>query len=277
MPLLAELDHLGLNSPDPARLAAFYSRAMGMESRPFEDTLVAQALDRRLIIGEGRAGTLRHAAFRLADEAARTALIDRLAGKNWPSAPVNSPFLSEAIGLDDPDGNRLIFGLAKTAAAPHFEGVANRPARLQHVVYGSRDAHRLASFHEQVLGFVPTDQVHDEHGGVRTTFLRSNHEHHSIAVFQTSQDRLDHCCYEAGNWDLIRDWADHMAEQRIPLKWGPGRHGPGNNLFIFVHDCDGNWVEISAELETVGPDRPLGTWPHEERTLNSWGIGLLRS
>jgi hypothetical protein len=64
---------------------------------------------------------------------------------------------------------------------------------------------------------------------------------------------------------------------RVPVKWGPGRHGPGNNLFLFVHDPDGNWVELSAEIEVVAPDRPLGFWPHEERTLNSWGSAPLRS
>jgi catechol-2,3-dioxygenase len=96
-------------------------------------------------------------------------------------------------------------------------------------------------------------------------------------VFAANSNRLDHFCFEAGEWGLIRDWSDHLAESRIPLKWGPGRHGPGNNLFLFFHDHDGNWVEISAELEQVTPDRPVGTWRHEERTLNSWGIGLLRS
>jgi hypothetical protein len=56
-----------------------------------------------------------------------------------------------------------------------------------------------------------------------------------------------------------------------------GRHGPGNNLFLFFHDPDDNWIELSAEIEFCAIDRPIGTWPHEERTLNSWGSGLLRS
>ena len=68
-----------------------------------------------------------------------------------------------------------------------------------------------------------------------------------------------------------------LAARRIFVKWGPGRHGPGNNLFLFFHDPDGNWVELSAELERVSEERPIGNWPHEERTLNSWGQGLLRS
>lgn len=79
------------------------------------------------------------------------------------------------------------------------------------------------------------------------------------------------------DWNQIRDWCDHMARNHIPVQWRPGRHGPGNNLFMFVHDTDGNWVEISSELEVVSDERPVGRWPHEKRTLNSWGRGLLRS
>ena len=56
----------------------------------------------------------------------------------------------------------------------------------------------------------------------------------------------------------------------------PGRHGPGNNLFVFIQDCDGNKIELSAELEIVR-SRQLIDWPHEARTLNLWGDALMRS
>jgi hypothetical protein len=59
------------------------------------------------------------------------------------------------------------------------------------------------------------------------------------------------------------------------LFWGPERHGPGNNIFIFTEGPDGNRIEISAELEVVH-DRPVKTWPHEERTLNLGGGGGLQ-
>jgi catechol 2,3-dioxygenase-like lactoylglutathione lyase family enzyme len=135
----------------------------------------------------------------------------------------------------------------------------------------------MAQFYERVLGFTLSDKVVDEEGAMRTAFLRSGVEHHTFAVFQASENRLDHHCYEAGDWGLIRDWADYMTGWGIPIQWGPGRHGPGNNLFIFVHDADGNWVELSAELERVSAGRPVGVWPHEQRTLNLWGQGLMRS
>ena len=106
--------------------------------------------------------------------------------------------------------------------------------------------------------------------------LRTTREHHVLAVFRHATPRLDHLSFKAGDWMLIRDWCGRMGERRLPLTWGPGRHGPGNNLFAFIADPDGNWIEISAELETVD-DRPPRCWPHEEHTMNLWGRGILRA
>ena len=87
---------------------------------------------------------------------------------------------------------------------------------------------------------------------------------------------MDHHSYEAGDWNYIKGWCDHFASNNIKLLWGPGRHGPGNNLFVFIEDVDGNWIEISAELETVH-GRPVKNWPQEEKTLNLWGNAIMRS
>ena len=70
---------------------------------------------------------------------------------------------------------------------------------------------------------------------------------------------------------------DHYSTYDIKIVWGPGRHGPGNNLFFMVHDPDGNWVEIGAELEQLIKDKEIGIWPHNKKSLNLWGPGYLRS
>ena len=57
-----------------------------------------------------------------------------------------------------------------------------------------------------------------------------------------------------------------MAKDGIPIHWGIGRHGPGNDVFFMVKDPDGNLLEISAEIEHCDPARPAGTWRHEQRT-----------
>lgn len=277
--LRATLDHLGLGSPDPAALAAFYSRAMGLAVTPRGDgDWWGEAPDRRLHILPGAAKSLAYAAYRVDDPAELDALKHRLAAAGVPTEPSPSPRFETAICVRDPDDNRFVFGLAGSGdALPGVGTAADLPARLQHLVVASRHPGRIVDFFRSVLGFVLSDNVVDGEGGVRTSFLRCSDEHHNFAVFQAPEDRLDHHCYEAVEWNAIRDWSDHMADERILLQWGPGRHGPGNNLFMFVHDLDGNWLEISAELERCAPDRPAGEWPHEERTLNSWGRGFLRS
>jgi catechol-2,3-dioxygenase len=66
-----------------------------------------------------------------------------------------------------------------------------------------------------------------------------------------------------------------MGERRIPIVWGPGRHGPGNNIFIFIEDPDGNWIEISAEMEVIY-NRPSKIWKSEDYTMNMWGKAIYR-
>ena len=110
---------------------------------------------------------------------------------------------------------------------------------------------------------------------ITTCFFRSNKEHHSLACFKAKNVGIDHHSYEVGKWKLIRDWCDYISKRRLKLFWGPGRHGPGNNLFVFFEDCDGNKIELSAELELI-KNRKFLDWPHKERTLNLWGKSYLR-
>ncbi len=274
--LKAMLHHIVLASPEPGRLADFYHRALGYEIERKDGLWLGRALDRHILFAQGEAKTLAGAGFALPDAAELERLRARIAAAGWPRDHGSPPFFRDAVTVRDPDGTPFTFGLAEEEAPPASE-TGRRAARIQHVVMASRAPDRIARFFQDVLGFTLSDNVVDGEGGIRTSFLRCSQEHHSFAVFKAPTDRLDHHCYEVTDWNLIRDWGDHMGDERIPLKWGPGRHGPGNNLFFFVHDPDGNWVELSAELEIVRHDRPAGVWPHEEHTLNLWGQGLLRS
>lgn len=276
-PLAASLHHLGLGSPDPQALAAFHERALGLTLRHTKRGVLGEGPGRRTYFVPGEAKSMSFAAYSVDSPDDLVALKARLTRANWAFeelADGGDLLEAGALSLRDPDGNHLIFGRAVPSADANSAAL---PARLQHIVVASREAARLSTFFQEVLGFKLSDNVVDEESVIKTAFLRCSHEHHSFAVFQASTDRFDHHCYEAGDWGLIRDWGDHFARQHIKVEWGPGRHGPGNNLFLFVHDIDGNWLEISAELEVVEPDRPVGQWAHEQRTLNSWGTAPLRT
>lgn len=270
----AHLYFLHLGSPDPDALIDFHAKVFGTDRLALGGKPATFGANRGLIASSGAPATLLGAAYAVKTPGVLSAVAGRLAASRVTIEEVEHDlFEPGAIAFRDPDGNRIEYGLARrpTAAAGAL------PARLQHAVVGSRNPDRMVAFFTQVVGMTISDKVLDEIGELKVCFMRSNAEHHSFAVFKTSKDRFDHQSYELTSWNDIRDWGDRLANRRIPVAWGPGRHGPGNNLFLFFHDPDGNWIELSAEIEVCAIDRPMGTWPHEERTLNSWGSGLLRS
>jgi catechol 2,3-dioxygenase len=277
--LRASLYRITLESPDPEALAQYYTRALGFQFDMNKDLAVGSGRDRRLTLCRGTSGRLSEACYVVPDAGQIEKLVTRLRAVGIEVSRNAEESFADSVVFTDPDGNKMVFatGAIAEGTGASADSLRMRPARLQHLVLASANATRLVDFYCNAVGFKRSDTVLDDKGIMRTAFLNCGHEHHSLAVFATNENRLDHFCFEAGDWGLIRDWADHFASERIAVKWGPGRHGPGNNLFVFIHDLDGNWVEVSAELEHVAPDRPMGTWRHEQRTLNTWGVGLLRS
>ena len=274
-PFWARLHYIHLSSADPEGLARFYAEVLDMTAREEAGGWVCSAPDRCVLVSKGAPKTLVSVGYAVTDSAVLQQITAR-AGANIgrPDEFGAAALQPGAVALRDTSGNCVMIG---TAPSPAPRASNNMQARLQHVVMGSTEATLMADFYSSVIGFRRSDEVLDERGGMRTCFLRSDEEHHSFAVFETSTNSFDHHCYEVRDWNAIRDWGDRLSARRVPIKWGPGRHGPGNNLFLFFHDRDGNWVELSAELERVTEDRPTGHWPHEERTLNLWGAAYLRS
>ena len=271
----AYLHHIHMNSPEPQQLAEWYGRAMDMQVDPAGDGMwLATGPARQVLFSAGEAKKLAQAGFGVRDAESLAGLRERAEEMGLATRPVETPlFQPGAFGVTDPDGNEIVFGLS--FPRPVTPGRRIR-GPIQHLTLASRDIQAIEEFYADKLGFGVSDRVVNDDGKVMTCFMRGNHEHHNLACFFQDRVGVDHHSYEAGEWDTIRDWSDHLAREGVQLFWGPGRHGPGNNLFIFTEDLDGNWIEISAELEVVH-DRPVKIWPHEERTLNLWGHGVLRA
>jgi catechol 2,3-dioxygenase-like lactoylglutathione lyase family enzyme len=271
----AYLHHLHLRSPVPQRLAEWYSKAMDMQSESLPgDLWLTTGPARQVLFSRGDAKKLGHAGFAVRDAESLKGLRERAEKMGISPQSIETPlFQPGAFEVTDPDGNGIFFGLAKSQPVKIAKAIRGP---IQHLTLATRDVQAIEDFYADKLGFGVSDRVINEHGKVMTCFMRGNHEHHNLACFYQDRQGVDHHSYEAGEWDTIRDWSDHFASQNIQLFWGPGRHGPGNNLFIFIEDPDGNWIEVSAELEVVH-DRPVKIWPHQERTLNLWGRGVLRA
>ncbi len=276
----AQLDHIQRTSDRPEALIAFYHDTLGLAVREVGPALwLLDAPQRRLLIGGGLRGGQPLSVFRVQTPGQLSALQAWLEGRGIPLLPLPTPLFAEGFAVRDPDGRLAAFGLPdpRFAPTPGDAKAARMPGRLQHVVVATTDLPRLIGFYERELGFVPSDNVYEDGTDVTATFLRSDEEHHSFAAFRAPEARPDHHSYETTCWNDIRDWADHLSTLPVKLWWGPGRHGPGNNLFFMVEDPDGYKVEWSAELEYMPRDMAPRSWKHEERTLNYWGQSWLRS
>jgi catechol 2,3-dioxygenase len=270
----ARLHHLRRDSTEPERLARWYGALLDdrVEALPNGEWLV-QGHARRLLVGSGKSGAVPSIALAMRDAAHLAAYAAALDAAGVRREPAATPlFLEGAYAVTDPDGRRVNFGLPRRVA-----GVQSKlHGRLQHFVCASTRVPEMLAFYRDALGARESDRVL-EGEDLAAVFLRSDPEHHSFATFRAPESRPDHHCYETAGWMDIRDWGDRMASLRIPLWWGPGRHGPGNNLFFMVEDPDGHKVEFSAELELMPEEMAYRTWPHEQRTLNLWGSAWMRS
>lgn len=268
------LHHLHVTSEAPQALASFYTDLFDLRLVPYAgDAIALGGGSRAIVIHKGRPGELAAAAYAAGDESALARLTARLGDIAIPAGPEAMIFFKPgAIAVEDPQGRRLILGVPREARSND-----PLPARLQHTVFQTTELEHVLDFYVNRLGFVVSDEVVDDEGRLTTCFLRSDDEHHSLAFFRGSQNAWDHHCYETSSWNDIRDWGDRFARVRRSIFFGPGRHGPGNNLFFMVTDPDGNRLELSAELQNVKADHQPGLWPHEEYTLNSWGRGWIRT
>ncbi|MCK8787391.1 VOC family protein [Roseomonas sp. NAR14] len=267
----AFLHHMALESADPARMAEFYADAMNMAVRQEGSTYICEGPLRRLLFVKGESRRLGYAAFGCRDEQGLEAIRQKAATSGLHLLPSPSPYFRPgAFAVRDCDDNLVVFGLA--TQEPAREGIRGP---LQHLTLASQDPDAIEAFYVGKLGFRTSDYARAEDGRTLAVWTRSNHEHHTLACFRRSRQGIDHFSFEAGDWNVIKDWCDRMGRRRTPIVWGPGRHGPGNNLFIFIEDPDRNWIEISAELEVVH-DRPSHTWPAEDYTLNMWGRAIHR-
>jgi catechol-2,3-dioxygenase len=275
MDIGAVVDHLHLSSPDPDALARFYAAHFGLATRADGDLRVLETARRRVAISPGPAHRLKYAAWRFEDAAGLRAYRDRVAAAVQVALPPFPLFGRDAFAAADPDGNVTVF----TALTPGNTagGAGVPPAMNQHFALRTADPARLLAFYRDQLHFTLSDRVEDGEGTLRACFLRTDRLHHALALFGAPSPRFDHQSFETPSWADLKHWADHMAALRTPLHWGVGRHGPGNDVFFMVLDPDGNLAEISSEIEVCATDRPVGLWPHEERTLNLWGRAIMRS
>jgi len=272
--------HIGFRVPDVPATAEFYERVLGLvvqDSLPGGGSRLGWGCGHHVLDLLPGERALDHTAFEVRDEGGLYGVEKRLLEAGYAVAELDQSYLDspvgEALGLvcTDPDGTTVQFHTAVRRHGEHAADTGRRPIKYQHVTVGTADVARLVEFYVGVIGFRISDQLADG----RFAWLRSDRDHHTLAIVHTGRTgELDHYSYDLAEWADFKAWCDRLTADEVDVAWGPGRHGPGNNLFVFFDDPAGHHIELSAELEKFHDDRVTylpRRWDPVPRSVNLWG------
>ncbi len=217
---------------------------------------------------EGDSKYVRSVTF-VCDEDELSVLKTRVTASGFPSRPEVCSDLGggEGIIVELPEGELLRF-LVNTEEA-HTIDDDDLPVKLTHVVFNATDAERTADIVEEVLNF----RVSDRTKGM--VFVRCNDSHHSTAFARAGFSSLNHIAFEMKDTDAVMRGVGRLRDHSRTPAWGPGRHGPGDNVFAYYIAPFGAVVEFSTAVEKVPEDYKVGapedwTWP--ENRIDQWGM-----
>ena len=180
----------------------------------------------------------------------------------------DEPGQGTSLRLRDPNGFvvELIGEMAQVNA--NYGPRAVQPRKLGHITFRVGDCKRSCDFYGEVLGFRVSDWVED-----RFVWMRCNPDHHGLAFSQGDVVMLHHFAFEVPDFSYLARQADHLAENGYTLIYGPGRHGPGHNQFIYFRDPERNIVEYTCDVQQIWDDATYvpKVWSFKEQWSNVWG------
>lgn len=279
MSRVSEIRYVGYATPDFEEERAFYADVWGLDEVPSDDGMAyfkARGADEHHVVRLRSSDVKRIdvIAFALASRADVDTLHARIAANGekiiHAPQPLTSPGGGYGFRCFSPDGLTFEFSsdVATEAVAPvgRWDGV---PVRISHIVLHSPDHKALTQWFIDMLGFRLSDWLGDF-----MSFLRCNAAHHRIAILP-GPPCLNHVAYDMNGVDGLMRGIHRLKMRKVDIRWGPGRHTAGNNIFSYFVTPSGFAVEYTSELEMVDDDNWVPT-VHEPAPLlmDQWSIGV---
>jgi catechol 2,3-dioxygenase-like lactoylglutathione lyase family enzyme len=288
MPGVTQIGYATFETPDLGRAIAYYTQYLGLTEvqRDGKTAHLACPSDfTSVVLKEGSAAAVTRLGLQLAPDADLEAFAAGLKAQGItvrrqtdaaPDAPV-------ILTITDPSGLDvdLLPTRVVTDKRPNNDGVI--PRKLGHTALFTPDIQATVKFYSEVLGFRVSDWIGDFF-----VFMRCNPDHHTVNFLSGPQRGLHHIAFELNDWNHIKAACDLLPDHNLDLIWGPGRHGPGHNIYTYHLNPDGFTIEMFTELDIMSneengyfdprpwhkdhPQRPKVWDPATIRSRNFWGL-----
>jgi len=272
--MVTRMGHMGLRVPDLDAAVDFQREVVGMvetERNAGASYLTCNERHHELILIQDpvRRG-YDHIGLEVADaqalELARSRVVaagGRLLGAIYDG----EAGIDRALRVQGPGGHvfKLFCGMETGQALEP----GDRPIKFEHASVKVRSPRPFERFLEDGLGFRFSDRM-----GPFASWWHCDGDHHGMAVVLAPKNELSHYAYALEDLGAMGRVADRLKRHRDKkLIWGPSRHGPGNNHFMYFHDNDGAMIELCSELAQMAPagDYVAREWPIDPTTINQWG------
>lgn len=274
---VAGLAHIALNVTDLAAATDFYTEQWGLRLVETDgNRSYLKAADPRhhaVSIEAAPERSMRHVAFEVRHREDLDEAVARAGayggGVVREPAEASEPGHRYSAVLYDPDGNviELLWGAEKVS--DQHTGPIVTPRKLGHVVLNTPNGPDMEQFYA-FLGLMVSDRT-----SRGMAFLRCNTDHHTLALVNSRRTGLQHAAFDVVHMDNVMRALAALERSGTPCIWGPGRHGPGHNIFTYYTDPAGNILELYAEMEQVeeADDTPLEEkfWGPDHRG-DVWGF-----
>ena len=281
------MGHATFETQDIERSLAYYTEVLGLgvTARTRDAAYLAAPGDvHSVVLRAADASRCARLALQVAPDADLDAMMRHM--RAFGLAPERrsdpEPGLADLVTVADPAGLQIdLFPMRDVSAKPRAtHGIV--PRKLGHTAFFADDVQKQADFYCQVLGFRVSDWIGDFF-----VFMRCSPDHHTVNFLRGPNGRMHHMAFELNDWHHVKQACDHLNRHDVKLVWGPGRHGPGHNIYTYHMNADAIMVEMFCELDTMSdeslgyfdprpwhrdcPQRPK-TWAPGLETTNFWGI-----
>jgi catechol 2,3-dioxygenase-like lactoylglutathione lyase family enzyme len=162
------------------------------------------------------------------------------------------PGVPKMLAFEDPKGTVLEVFAEQTPIAGNRPVAGIGPLKLGHLAFCVAEPRDFAEFYGRVLGFRVSDWIQDWF-----VFMRCGPDHHTINFVRGKRTQMHHVAFELKDWAQILSACDFLGSRNIDLIWGPGRHGPGHNIYTYHRNPDDQIIELFTELDKM-LDEDLG-------------------
>ena len=254
---LSRLGHATFETPDLDKAIAYYTEVNGLvlnakdKSRAFLASKIGLLT---IALQQGSEQKLKRLSFEASPNADFADMAKKLSADGVQSEVRSDavPGIGKVLASDDPMGTTIELFKEWQYLGSHHQVFGAGPLKLGHIAYVVEDPKTMADFYCRVLGFRVSDWIEDFF-----VFLRCNPDHHTVNFVRGSKAKLHHIAFELKDFAHIQDACELLALRRMPINWGPVRHGPGHNVAIYHRNFDDQNVEFYIEIDQM-KDEELG-------------------